>query len=447
MAKIENVVKRSGALVPFNPDRISNAIYRAAVAVGIRDRSVADRLGERVVSILEENGQEDYTPTVEEIQDVVERVLVQSGNYEIAKAYIIYRNEHSRRRSAKTAGQHRESASNIPYHKIYDVLNWAMDHDLHRVELLNARLARGEFPEVVAESERFYDDDVAAAADMVRYRQEQVRVVIISGPSSSGKTTTTIKLGEHLKEMGLELVALNVDHYFYDLSMHPVDEFGDHDYETPQALDLDLINEHLVKLLAGEKVMLPFYDFKTGTRTLNHTPMQIKPNQVILIDSLHGLYSGMTEGVPDEKKFRVYVETLLQMKDAAGRYVRWTDLRLMRRMVRDANFRSYNPEQTLLHWHYVRSSEMRNIVPYANTADYVINSALPYELAIMRPRLLPHFVEWSDKYRDDPLRQDACIRANRVRDLLKMVLPVEDEGAIGARSLMREFIGGSEYEY
>lgn len=444
--KLTHVVKRTGDVVPFNVERIVNAIYRAAVATGRRDREMAERLAAEVVAILQETGGEDYMPTVEEIQDVVERVLVRHGDFEIAKAYILYRDEHSRRRRAKLAGSHRDS-SNIPYRKIYEALNWALDHDLHRVDLLNARILRGEFAAIVAESEKFYEDDVAAAADTIRDRQDEVKIVIISGPSSSGKTTTTIKLGKHLREMGLSLVALNVDNYFYDLEMHPKDEFGDYDYETPQALDLELINEHLVRLLEGEEVWLPSYDFKTGKRLLNQTPMRLQAGDVILIDSLHGLHQDMTRDVPDKHKFKIYIETLLQMKGVDGHYIRWTDLRLMRRMVRDALFRAYQPEQTLLHWHYVRSSELRNIIPYANTADYVINSALPYELSIMRPRLIHQFAQWVGKYRSDPLRQDACIRAERVYRLLQSVIGIEEDSIIPPTSLMREFIGGSSYTY
>lgn len=445
-SKIKQVIKRTGAVVPFNAERIVNAIHRAAVAVGQRDRALAERLAARVVEILEDTDSPDYVPTVEEIQDVVERVLVESGDYAIAKAYILYRDEHSRRRRAKQAGSHRDSG-NIPYFKIYEALNWALDHDLHRVDLLNARILRGEFPEIVAECEKYYEDDVAATADMINERRDEIRVVIIAGPSSSGKTTTTIKLSEHLKRMGINLVALNVDNYFFDLEMHPKDEFGDYDYETPQALDLELINQHLVRLLEGEEVLLPYYDFKTGKRTLNRTPMRLGANEVILIDSLHGLYQDMTRDVPDKYKFKLYVETLLQMKGVDGHYIRWTDLRLMRRMVRDSLFRAYNPEQTLLHWHYVRSSELRNIIPYIHTADYVVNSALAYELCVMRPRLVDQFGQWVQRYRDDPLRQDAYVRAQRVHYLLQSVVGVEDESPIPSTSVLREFIGGSSYQY
>ena len=445
-SKITHVVKRTGHIVPFNPERITNAIYRAAVAVGGRDRSIAEGLTRQVVAILEENTPPGHIPHVEEIQDIVEKVLIEAGHAKTAKAYILYRAERARRRGEKSARAQRTSG-NIPYRKIYEVLNWAVDHNLHTVHHLNERIARGEFPDIVRESDEVYEQDVTTAAEMIRERQEEVRIVIVAGPSSSGKTTTTIKLSERLKTMGISLVALNVDNYFFDLELHPRDEFGDYDFETPQALDLELINEHLVRLLAGEEVRIPFYDFKTGKRTLDVTPMRVGPKDIILIDSLHGLYGDMTRGIAEEQKFKLYIETLLQMKDAKGEFIRWTDLRLMRRMVRDAQYRAYDPEQTLLHWHYVRSSELRNIIPYINTADYIVNSALPYELPIMKSRLGDHFERWAEKYKDDPLRVDASIRATRVSELLKTITPVEDDSPIPPQSLLREFIGGSCYEY
>jgi len=248
--------------------------------------------------------------------------------------------------------------------------------------------------------------------------------------------------------MGLSLVPLTVDNYFFDLELHPKDEFGDHDFETPQALDLALINEHLVRLIAGEEVRIPFYDFKTSKRHATRTtPMQVGPNDIILIDSLHGLFPDMMRDVEDERKFKLYIESLLQMKGPDGRFVRWTDLRLMRRMVRDATHRARKPQQTIEHWHYVRSSEMRNIIPYVNKTDYIVNSGLPYELPIMRVRLFGHFEKWVEQYKDDPLREDAFMRTERVYHLLKSVTPVEDDSAIPPDSLLREFIGGSCYEY
>jgi uridine kinase len=447
MAKIEQVIKRTGAVVPFNKERIANAIYRAAVAVGGRDRAIADRLADQVVGVLEETMPAGKTPTVEEIQDIVEKVLIENGHARTAKAYILYREERSRHRRRKIAHQSRDS-SNIPYRKLWETLSWAVDHELHTIDHLNARIARGEFADIVRESDAFYQEDVYTAADMIKERLDEIKIVIIAGPSSSGKTTTTIKLEDALKGSGIHLVALNVDNYFHDLELHPKDEFGDYDFETPQALDLELINEHLAQLVEGREVRIPFYDFKTGTRTEGVTPMRMGPKDIILIDSLHGLYEGMTADVSSEQKFRLYIETLLQMKCCGdGRFVRWTDVRLMRRMIRDSLFRSYSPRKTLEHWHYVRSSELRNIIPHVNTADYIVNSALPYELALMAHYLREDFERWVQEYRDDPQRQDAYNRAHRVSELLQSVTPVSDDSAIPSTSLIREFIGGSTYQY
>jgi len=446
MATITHVIKRTGAIVPFNRERITNAIYRAAIAVGGRDRALAVQLTDQVVDILESSVLPGSPPTVEDIQDIVERVLIKNGHARTAKAYILYREERSRHRRGRTTHQSRDS-SNIPYRKLWEALTWAVDHDLHTIERLNARLAKGEFPDIVRESDQFYNQEIDTGAQLIRERRDDLKIVIIAGPSSSGKTTTTIKLESLLNETGMQFVALNVDNYFYDLDLHPQDEYGDHDFETPQALDIELINDHLTRLVAGEQVRIPFYDFKTGTRTNDVTPMRIGPNDMILIDSLHGLYADMTASIPDKQKFRLYIETLLQMKDTDGRFVRWTDLRLMRRMVRDSLFRGYNPQQTLEHWHYVRSSELRNIIPHVNSADYVINSALPYELPIMQPRLIEHFEEWTQLYQEDTNRQDAHNRAARVYELLRGIRPIEDDSSIPSTSLLREFIGGSAYDY
>ena len=446
MPKITHVIKRTGAIVPFNQERITNAIYRAAVAVGGRDRSIAEGLSNQVVAMLEEKTPPGHTPTIEEIQDIVEKVLIENGRARTAKAYILYRDERARQRLER-ARRSARPAENVPWRKIWEVLNWAVEHDLHTVERLNARIARGEFPQIVRETDRAYTEDITTASEIIRERRDSVKVVIVAGPSSSGKTTTTTKLSHLLNRMGLSLVPLTVDNYFFDLELHPRDEFGDYDFETPQALDLELISEHLVRLIAGEAVRVPLYDFKTGKRHDDHTPMQIGPHDVILIDSLHGLYAPMTQGVDDEQKFKLYIEPLLQMKGPDGRFIRWTDLRLMRRMERDASHRAYDPQQTLEHWHYVRGSELRNIIPYVNTTDYIVNSGLPYELPIMRVRLLEHFERWVEQYRDDPLREDAFSRAERVYHLLKSITPVEDDSPIPPDSLLREFIGGSCYEY
>jgi uridine kinase len=446
MSRIQFVKKRSGAVVPFNQERITNAIYRAAVAVGGRDRETAENLSQQVVEMLETRIPGDHVPTVEEIQDFVEKVLIENGHAKVAKAYVLYREERARRRQERAA-QALSPSPNIPWPKLWQVLDWSAAHGVDTIEGYNHRVQKGEIDLIVAEAEEAYNIDVENAVESLLQCCDRLKIVIITGPSSSGKTTTTIKISQRLQHAGLKLVTLNVDNYFYDLEMHPKDEFGDYDFETPQALDIALINKHLEMLVKGKEVKIPYYDFKTGKRHNEQTSLKIKPDEIILIDSLHGLYEAMTVSVPDENKFKVYLEPLLQMKSSQGKYVRWTDIRLMRRMLRDAAYRAYDPTRTLLHWHYVRSSEMRHIIPNINQANYIINSGMPYELSIYKPKLFGNFKTWLVEYENDPLRTDAFTRSKRIYQVLEEIVPLESDSIVPPDSVIREFIGGSIYEY
>jgi uridine kinase len=278
-------------------------------------------------------------------------------------------------------------------------------------------------------------------------RAAELKLVIIAGPSSSGKTTTTIKVGEALGAVGLKLKALNIDNYFFDLVQHPRDEFGDYDYESPQSLDLELIDAHLGALLAGRSIRTPLYNFKTGIRTLDQTEFHLADNEILLLDSLHGLYDDMTRSVPPARKYRLYVETLGQLRTADGTFMRWADNRLLRRMIRDHAHRNLQPMETLTHWHYVRRSELKYIIPFIGRADFVLTTALPFELPILKARLWSYFPAAMERFRSDPHRQDAYVRAKRVHDLLQPVAPLADDTCIPSTSLLREFIGGSTYRY
>lgn len=446
MTRFQTVKKRNGTIVPFTQQRITNAIYRAAVAVGGRDKKTAAELSEQVVQLLEETIPIGEVPTIEQIQDMVEKVLIENGHARVAKAYILYRDERARQREKRNDAVY-NSSTNIPWEKLWHVLDWSIEHQVNTVEQLNAHIHNGTLPQVITAAEAAYHEDVENAASMVLARRNEVRMVFIAGPSSSGKTTTTIKLGEYLARAGLNLVTLNVDNYFFDLELHPKDEFGDYDFETPQALDLQLINDHLSRLFAGQEVLIPYYDFKTGHRHDDRTPMKLASNDIILIDSLHGLYPEMTSAIPDNMKFKLYIEPLLQLKDNQGQYVRWTDIRLIRRMLRDAAHRAYDPTQTLLHWHYVRTSEMRHIIPYINTTDTIVNSAMPYELPLYKTRLGASFARWAEDFAGDPLREDAFERARRVHALMDQLEALPDDSIVPENSVIREFIGGGIYKY
>lgn len=442
---IKKIVKRDGNIVDFDRERIATAIFKAAAEVGGKDREMAEFLAKEVEHALVQSFIPPHWPSVEEIQDMVEATLIKHGHVKTSRSYIVYRAERAKARQARA--HLIEASDNIPYKKIYEVLRWNMDHGCETVDGINQIIAVGEFPNLIRACEQRYDAEVRTGAEKIIERLPDVRIVIVAGPSSSGKTTTTIKASEKLKEAGMELVAINVDHYFFDLEMHPKDEFGDYDYETPQALDLPLINEHLTQLLDGKTIKTPHYDFKSGKRQLDVHELKLGKNQILLIDSLHGLYGDMTKSIESKRKFRLYIETLGQLRNADGTFMRWADNRLLRRMIRDSWHRNLKPIQTLSHWHYVRRSELQHIIPFIGSVDYVVNSAMPFEMPILKNKLFKYFPEAMAMYKDDTKRQDAYIRARRVFEMFNPMTAVADDSCVSRRSLIREFIGGSEYTY
>ncbi len=403
--KITNVIKRDGRIVAFNKDKIIDSIFRAAVEVGGENRRLAETLANKVVQMINETYPANSTPTVEEIQDITEKVLVENGHYKTAKAYILYRQEHKRLREGKESRVIVED--NVPYKVLWRLFTWNVDHNCDTIEKLNQHIKSGSIKKLIEDTEEFYHDEINKVVQEIKKRKDKIRIVIVAGPSSSGKTTTTIKIGKALSKEGLSFVSLNIDNYFKDLELHPKDEYGDYDFETPAALELELINEHLYKLIKGEKVKIPEYNFKTGKRTDNVHEFFLKDNQILLIDSLHGLYNEMTSSVAHELKFKLYIEAMCQLKDKDGDFVRWADLRMLRRMTRDSWHRSYNPLMTVGHWHYVRRSEMKYIVPFINKSDYIFNSALSYELPVYKKYLFKYFPDIIKKYENDPKKTDA----------------------------------------
>ncbi len=441
---IRKIIKREGNLVPYSRDRISTAIFRAMASVGEGDRALADRLSLEVERALLANYGADATPSVEEIQDIVEQTLMTAEQSRTARAYIIYRNQRAQARAARAYAF--EVTDNIPYKKIYEVLRWNMDHGCDSIAALNSLREFGRFEQLIRDSDLRYGEELDQCAGQILERGDDLRLVIVAGPSSSGKTTTTAKISERLRRAGRVFRTMNLDNYFFDLVRHPKDEFGDYDYEAPQSLDLALINEHLARLLKGETILTPRYDFKTGLRHLDVQPMRLEPGQILLLDSLHGLYHDMTSSVPDAQKFKLYIETLGQLRGADGTFMRWADSRLMRRMIRDSLHRNSQPETTLTHWHYVRRSELKNIIPFIGSVDFIVNSALPYEIPILKHKVYRYFPEAVGRYQNDPKRQDAYIRAQRISEFLRPLLAVADDTPVAPDSLLREFIGGSCYE-
>ena len=338
--RLRTIVKRNGEVVPFDQEKITVAIYKAAAAIGGHDRELSSSLSDKVVDALEATYTEDASPTVEEIQDVVERVLIKNGHARTAKSYILYRSDRARMRLARSAAR----VENVPYRAMWQALDWSVDHGCNTVEGLNEICRSGRIGELVEAADARYESIIDGAAASILERAGELRFIIVAGPSSSGKTTTTHKLMERLEAGGVDVIPLSLDNYFFDLELHPRDEFGDYDFETPEALDLPLINEHLGRLDAGHAIDVPVYDFKSGKRTSERKRFEVGADTLVLLDTLHGLFDGLTAAVPSERKFKVYIETIAQLKGPTGRYVRWTDIRLLRRMIRDSNFRAYSPE-------------------------------------------------------------------------------------------------------
>ncbi|MDD5484310.1 MAG: ATP cone domain-containing protein [Kiritimatiellae bacterium] len=440
----EKIIKREGNLVPYDRDRIATAIFRAMASIGKGNRPLADAVSLDVERALVAGYGHDSTPSVEEIQDIVEKILLEKGQTETAKTYMAYRSQRAQARSRREKSF--EITDNIPYKKIYEVLRWNINHGCDTVRGLNRIISEGHFAGLVRDSDQRYEDELTRCAREIVSKNKKARVIIVAGPSSSGKTTTTMKLGEKIKQDGIEFKSLIMDNYFFDLEKHPKDEFGDYDYESPHSLDLALINEHLCALLEGRTVQVPFYNFKTGKRTLNVQSMKLEKNQLLLLDSLHGLFSEMTQGIPAASIFKIYIETLGQIRSDDNIFMRWADNRLMRRMIRDKLHRNSLPLETITHWHYVRRSELQNIIPFIATADFLINSALPYEIPVLKNKVFQWFPEAIRQYRTDPQRQDAYIRAKRMADFLAPLQETADDAMIRDDSLLREFIGGGKYE-
>ncbi len=445
MRQVRTIIKRDGQVVPYDRGRITNAIFKATAASG---GGFGFDEAEELSSLVEQRTAESYAEqilTVEDLQDIVESILMEKGRVKTARAYIIYRQKRTEVREAKRGAI--EATDNIPYKLIYEVLRWNMEFGCDSIQGINKIIEAGNYPALVDACEARYLNECRAASQRMLEQGDETRLIIVAGPSSSGKTTTTIKMEETLSKQGKKLKALNVDNYFYDLERHPKDEFGDYDYETPQALDIELINEHLEKLLAGQSVKTPHYNFHTGERTLNVHEMHLDDNEILLMDCLHGLHSDMTRSVPDAYKFRLYIETLGQVRNGEDDFMRWADHRLLRRMIRDSWSRSHDPMLTLTHWHYVRKSELQYIIPFIGNVDFVVNSAMPYEYPILKDKLFDYLPKAIEVYRDNFKRQDAYLRAQRVMQFLNPLRTDVDESAVPSQSLFREFISGSDYSY
>lgn len=312
---------------------------------------------------------------------------------------------------------------------------------LDGVGKLNRAIEENRATELIQVAEALHEKKIAQIAEEIatRFRNGGARIVLISGPSSSGKTTFSKRLSIQLMTSLITPAAISLDDYFVNRKDTPRDENGDYDYESLYALDLERFNSDLNRLLAGERVALPTYDFKSGTRIETGRTMQLTPNTVLIMEGIHGLNPDLTPHIPEHQKFRIYVSALTSLSIDDHSWVPTTDNRLLRRIVRDAQSRGCSAKDTIARWRSVRKGEDRWIFPYQENADAMFNSSLIFELSVIRNYATPIL-------RVVPRNSPEYAEAARLLSFLHYFLPLP-ENEIPPTSLLREFLGGSSFRY
>ena len=318
----------------------------------------------------------------------------------------------------------------------YDDINRLMH--ISTIKNLNTCIEEGKTTEMVLTAEALHEKKIAQIADEIAKRKG-VKMVLIAGPSSSGKTTFAKRLGIQLRIHGLNPVTIGTDNYFVEREDTPRDENGEYDFETIEALDLPLFNDHLTKLINGEEIEVPTFDFKYGRKQYNGDKLKLGENDILVIEGIHSLNDKLTSTIPKENKFKIYISDLTVLNIDYFNRISTTDTRLIRRIVRDNNFRSYSALDTLKRWDSVNKGENKNIFPYQEEADAMFNSSLVYELAVLAKYAKPLLDEIDSSVPE-------YSEAKRLSTLLEYFDGME-ETAIPNNSILREFIGGSIFEY
>lgn len=306
---------------------------------------------------------------------------------------------------------------------------------------LNSRILQGDTSELIKIAEAVHGRQFSNIADKIfeAHRDRDVKVVLISGPSSSGKTTSAKRIGIQLRVLGLHPVLISLDDYFVNREDTPKDENGDYDYEALEALDLARLNDDLSRLIDGQSVEIPRYDFITGTRQWHEHPLQLTERSVLIMEGIHGLNPRLTPAIPDDKKFKIYLSCFTSVAMDNITRIHTTDNRLLRRITRDYRTRGNNAYDTIARWQSVRRGEDKHIFPYQENADVMVNTSLFYELGVIRPIVEPILREISDTVPEFG-------EADRLLHFLDNFVPIKPD-EIPLDSVLREFVGGSTFTY
>lgn len=315
---------------------------------------------------------------------------------------------------------------------------WSKMIHCDTVGKLNKIIDLGYADKIIQVAEALHEKKLAGIADMLLTHKE-LRLVLIAGPSSSGKTSTAQRLSIQMAVNGLRPVTVSMDDYYKNRVDSPRKADGSYDFECLEAIDLELFNDHLQRLLAGERVKMPKYNFRTGCREYRGNELQLTENSVLVVEGIHGLNEKLTESIPKKNKIKIYVSALTPMSFDEYNRIHTTDMRLLRRMVRDSQFRSHDAEKTLSTWMDVREGEEKYIFPFQTSADIIFNTTLIYELAVLKKYAEPLLAAVPQS------AGRAYTTARRLLNILRYVKTLDDS-VIPNNSILREFIGGSVFK-
>lgn len=325
-------------------------------------------------------------------------------------------------------------------------LAWALEEyeDLHRilnvntVYKLNKAIEENRIKDVILLAEALHEKKIADMADEIA-KNRKIKMILIAGPSSSGKTTFAQRLGIQLRLNAIKPVTISVDNYFVERKDTPKDENGNYDFECLEAIDLNLFNTHLTKLLHGEEVEMPEFDFLEGTKRYNGKKLKMEDDEVLVIEGIHCLNDKLTQTIPQEQKYKIYISALTVLNMDRFNRISTTDNRLLRRIVRDYQFRGYSAKHTLKAWNSVNRGEEKNIFPFQEEANCIFNTSLIYEIGALKPIVMPLLQEIT---KEEPEHAEA----ERLINLIRYFEPIPAE-YVPNNSLLKEFLGGGDFKY
>ncbi|MDD2435394.1 MAG: nucleoside kinase [Bacilli bacterium] len=430
---LENIEKKMHELVESNLDYHKVSVARTDAVKYFNDKKQYDKVS--VLKYVSNSYINLYR--LDDIYDYFfGELAVNTGNIDDFK--LTYIKDNGFVLSGPTVSNPEGTLDYVHHKLLFDTFlnytKWGRKVGLVTVSDLNNLVSQGKYDEIIRLSEVYYENQISQVSDIIYKKMDTVKFVLIAGPSSSGKTTTSKKLEIYLASRGFTTHSISIDDYFLERIQTPKDKNGEYDFESVEAIDLELFNDHLAKLVNGERVHLPQYNFLTGQKEYRGKYIQIGEKDVVVIEGLHALNDRLTKSIDSKHKFKIYICPLTQLNIDRHNRVRTTDIRRLRRIVRDSKYRGYSAGQTLKMWRKIREGEEKYIFPFQNTADIVINTSMLYEVGVLKIYVEPLLFSVPE---DDESYPEAI----RLINFLRNFLPIPSDN-VPRESLLREFIGG-----